>query len=99
MKISPNSLVKRSESLISARLGDSEAGTVVLDNDTNSYFGLDGVAAFIWNQLREPLSLSALVEQVVSEYEVDADSAAHDAREFIVHLIEKGLVDVEETVE
>lgn len=96
MKISENSTVKRSDSLISARLGDSEAGTVVLDRETNAYFGLDGVAAFIWDQLQEPLSLNVLVERVVAEYEVDIDSACEDAKQFIVHLIEKGLVDVDE---
>jgi len=48
---------------------DGEA--VIMNMETGSYFGLNTVATDIWNILEKPVTIQALLDQIVSEYDVD----------------------------
>lgn len=53
---------------------------------------LDETATFLWAQLAADRSVEDLVEALCGEFEVGADAADVDVREFLRSLEEKGLV-------
>jgi len=66
--------------------------TVLLDLASGVYFGLDGVGKRIWENVAEGNSLSAAVEVIVAEYEVEEAQAQADVIAFANQLIERGLI-------
>ena len=79
---------------MSAALGDLQAGVVVLHTQRNTYFGLDNVAAFIWNCLEHPQDAEQLLQAVQNQYAVEVEVAKADIETFIAQLLDRGLVEV-----
>lgn len=59
----------------------------------NGMITMTDTARFIWEHLEEAESLDELVEMVVSEYDIDVDTATKDAIGLITALIEHGIVE------
>ena len=75
--------------VISRLVGDE---TVLLDLESGTYFGLDGVAKRIWEAVGEGLTVGEIADIIVSEYEVEQDQAQADTSEFVGDLVERGLL-------
>ncbi len=56
---------------------------------------LDGTGGTIWNRISEPATLSAVVDAVCEEYDVDRETAERETREFVSDLVEKGVVSID----
>lgn len=54
--------------------------------DTNGLFALTEVGAFLWDRLPEARDAQELLQAVLEEYEVDADTAAADIAAFLEKL-------------
>jgi hypothetical protein len=85
------SIVVASRSLVSSDLGEGER--IILSTE-GIYFGLDGVASFIWDLIQEPVSIADVCDAVVTEFEVDAARAADDVTGFVDGLIQNDLAKV-----
>ena len=68
--------------------------SVLLDLDSERYFGLDAVGTQMWNALTTSDTVQAAYEQLLSEYEVDAEVLRQDLLNLIGMLHERGLVEV-----
>jgi hypothetical protein len=79
----------RSEEVLSREL-DGEL--VLLDLQTEEYFGLDEVGVLVWALLEQPLSLDGLVEAVMAEYEVAEEQLRADLAALVAELAAAGLV-------
>jgi Coenzyme PQQ synthesis protein D (PqqD) len=87
-------LIAVAPSALAARVLDE---TVVLDADRGSYYRLNAVGGRVWDLLADhPRSLAGLVEQVVAEYEVDAERARADIVALLGRLADHGLVAVQD---
>jgi hypothetical protein len=75
--------------VMSRPVGDE---TVLLDLESGTYFGLDGVGKRIWESIGKGLTLGDTVAVIEAEYEVEKDQARADVVEFVRDLIERGLV-------
>ena len=53
---------------------------------------LDETATFLWSALKESRSVRELSESLCREFDVDAERAERDVRDFVASLEEKGLV-------
>lgn len=62
--------------------------------DFSSMIMLNEVSAFLWLQLLEDKSENDLLEAVLSEYDVDKETAASDIKVFIKELVAAGVIDV-----
>ena len=82
--------VSRQPSVVGTDVGDLH----VLLNDDLRYLGLDPVATRVWELLAEPQTLEGLTGQLVSEYEVDADTCRRDVAALLDTLAEHKLVAV-----
>lgn len=58
----------------------------------NGLITLSDTARFIWENIEKVDSLDELIKAIVEEYEIDAQTAADDAVEFIGQLFQAGFI-------
>ncbi len=70
--------------------------TVLLDLNSETYFGLDQVGTRIWQLLQEVGELPAVYDIMLDEYDVDGKKLQEDLDALITKLDEVGLISVSE---
>jgi hypothetical protein len=88
----PEDRLFRAEGMLSTEL-DQE--TVLMSIDAGAYYGLKGPARSIWEKLETPLTFSALVDRLVTEYRVTPEACAADLSGFLTEMEQEGLLRVE----
>lgn len=71
-----------------------EGESVILDLDSDSYFGLDQIGTKMWQALTEADSIQAAYDVLLEEYEVEADTLRADLSELLDTLLARGLIEV-----
>jgi hypothetical protein len=79
----------RTPDIIEAEVGGE---IVVLHTQNWQYFEFDRTGATIWNLLREPKDLGALVEDLVTQFEVDRARCTEETKAFLDDMVEQGLI-------
>ena len=69
---------------------------VLLDMESENYFGLDEVGTSIWQAMQENETLQEVFEALLEQYEVEEEMLENDLLVFVGKLVESGLVKVEE---
>jgi len=67
---------------------------VLLDTQSEAYFGLDAIGCEMWKQLEKNPSLEALKTYMLSHYEVEASQLSQDMAHFIDHLVKNKLIEI-----
>lgn len=75
---------------------DGEA--VILNLDSERYFGLDDVGTRVWLHLLEHRRLDRVCEAMQKEYDVDESKLRADILQLVEELIEAGIVTIERHV-
>jgi len=70
--------------------------TVLLDLNSENYFGLDEVGTRIWQLLQEYGDLQKVYDTVIKEYDVDEEQLTKDLDELMAKLVEVGLIEIVE---
>jgi hypothetical protein len=73
---------------------DLDGESVILNLQTESYFGLDEVGTRMWALLTASDSVRAALDALLEEYETDAGTMRKDLEELIGKLVEQGLLEV-----
>ena len=92
MQISFSDRVKVPDGVLISNLQDE---SVILNLDSERYFGLDDVGTRILSVLSTTGSLEAAYQQLLEEYEVDGDVLRRDMLMLVGQLVEHGLVKVD----
>ena len=71
-----------------------EGEAVLLNLNSESYFGLDDVGTRMWTALTDSESIETAYETLLAEYEVEPEQLQSDLAGFIDKLAEAGLIDV-----
>jgi hypothetical protein len=71
--------------------------TVILDLDSESYFGLDSVATRIWQLIEETGNLQSIFDTLLEEYEVGEAQLRDDLEALVSEAAARGLVKLEST--
>jgi hypothetical protein len=69
--------------------------TVILDLNSESYFGLDEVGTRIWQLLQENGDVQQTFDVMLDEFDVDAERLHQDLNELVDKLKEAGLVSLQ----
>jgi hypothetical protein len=69
-----------------------EGESVLLNLESEQYFGLDEVGTGMWAALTRADSIEAAYQALLGEYEVDAEQLRQDLQTLIEKLVEKGLL-------
>ena len=70
---------------------------VLLDMESENYFGLDEVGTAIWQAMQEKETLKEVFDVLLEQYEVEEEMLEHDLSDFVEKLVESGLVEVQES--
>jgi hypothetical protein len=68
---------------------------VLLDTESEEYFGLDETAAVIWQHLAENGSLREVHASMLAIYDVTAEQLEKDILSFVEKLIDAGLAQLQ----
>lgn len=61
--------------------------------DFTAMITINETGAFIWNLLQENADLDYITQQMCSEYQIDSETAAADAQEFLTILEQNGVLE------
>lgn len=68
-------------------------GEVVMMNiETGAYASMNDTGKAIWNLLEQPVSIDAVIEALVREYNISAEQCAKDITPFIEKMIAQKIV-------
>ena len=67
---------------------------VLLDMNSENYFGLDEVGTAIWQVMQEKETLQEVLDVLLEQYEVESDVLEKDLADFVNKLVESELVEV-----
>lgn len=68
---------------------------VLLDMESENYFGLDEVGTVIWQAIQEKEFLQEVIEMLLEQYEVTPEVLEKDLMVFVENLQKNGLVKLE----
>lgn len=88
-----DSVVKITDDVIFQEL---EGEAVLLNMQSEIYFGLNGMGTRIWQLLKTHGRLRSISETILNEYDIDEEQLGNHLCEFIDKLHSKGLVVLEE---
>lgn len=80
------------DSVLFRQLGEE---AVLLDLDSQRYFGLDQVASRLWELLAEDDRLPRARATILEEFDTDAETLDRDLEAFLGQLVERGLARLE----
>lgn len=89
MRLQPETIISVARDIAVADLGDE---SVVLDPTSGKYFGLNEVAARIITIAKEETTFERVVDQLLSEFEVDRSRLESDVALFVQDLEGRGLL-------
>jgi hypothetical protein len=67
---------------------------VLLHLQDGVYYGLEDVGTRIWQLLQQPVSVLAIREALVAEFDVDSARCERDIRRLLTDLVARGLVEI-----
>lgn len=67
---------------------------VLLDMNSENYFGLDEIGTAIWQGMQEKETLQEVFELLLKQYDVEPDLLKKDLLAFVDKLIDHGIVNV-----
>jgi hypothetical protein len=88
----PFTRVRHADRVLSQTLAGE---AVLLDLNTEQYFGLNALGTRIWGLIGEVGDIQPIFEALVAEYDAPADVIAADLRELVAQLVHDGLVRVD----
>lgn len=71
-----------------------EGESVLLNLKNESYYGLDEIGTRMWEVLTTTDKVQSAFDQLLDEYDVEAETLKQDLQEFIGNLMEHGLVEL-----
>lgn len=83
-------VIQSPETLINVIEGES----VLLNLNNESYYGLDEVGTRMWELLTTSESIQAAYDQLLDEYEVEAETLRRDMQNLISNLFDQGLLEI-----
>ncbi len=86
-----DSVVVRSPEQIS---GDLDGRIVLLSIENGEYYNMNAVGSRIWELLESPNKISALIDQLLEEFEVDRVTCEAEALPFLEQLMKDRLLQV-----
>lgn len=92
MPISLSSCITISSNILAQEV-DGE--TVLLDFQSENYFGLDGVGTQAWQLLQEHTELQKIFDILLKKYDVDAQQLENDLSDLIEKLLFEKLITVD----
>jgi hypothetical protein len=89
--IGPNSVLAADTEVVSCELG---GGAALLDLRSSTYYNVNAVGAYLWDQLQQPRKVADLEEAVMARYDIDSETCRRDVAVLVQQLADAKLVKV-----
>lgn len=90
--LEPQTIVVRSPDQVS---GDLDGKVVLLSIENGEYYNMNEVGSRIWTLLEKPMTISALIDQLLAEFEIDRPTCEKETTTFLVQLEKDKLLKVD----
>jgi hypothetical protein len=70
--------------------------TVMMDATSGYYFGLNSVATFVWEQLKEAQTVDQLVDKLILEYAVSREQCLEETTQLLKQMLAHKVIDYQE---
>lgn len=90
-QLSLASIVSRGNTLAS----DLDGEIILLSTENNKFYGMDTVAARIWDLTAKPITVAEIVQRLRDEYKVGEDQCIQDVLAFLRNLCDEKLLCIE----
>jgi hypothetical protein len=90
--LGPQTTIVRSPDQVS---GDLDGRVVLLSIENGEYYNMNEVGSRIWALLEKPVKVSALIDQLMAEFEVERARCETEALAFLGQLAKDRLLKVE----
>ncbi len=91
-ELSPSAIIVRSPDQVS---GDLDGKVVLLSIENGEYYNMNEVGSRIWALLEKPMTVNALIERLLEEFEVERATCEKEAMGFLTQLQKDKLLKVE----
>lgn len=91
MLIPPGATIVAAKDMLSSEFGTE---LVLLNLHDGVYYGLEDVGARIWKLLQQPVTVVAMRDALVSEYDVEPGRCERDLRALLGKLASRGLIEI-----
>jgi hypothetical protein len=81
--LTPQTTIVRSPDQVS---GDLDGKVVLLSIENGEYYNLNEVGSRIWALLEKPMTIAALIETIMGEFEVERAACEKETAEFLAKL-------------
>jgi hypothetical protein len=89
--IALDTVLCRSPKLMASGVGEE---TMMMDIDKGMYYALNSVSSRIWSLLEQPLSMQAVCDKLLDEYDVEPEVCKQEVEQFLGQLLERNIVTV-----
>ena len=83
-------ILRRSQQALSAEVGSD---VVALNIAKGACYGMEKVAADVWQLLAQPTDIETICESLTGRYEVDPETCRSDVCRLIEEMVREGLVE------
>ncbi len=91
-RLSLQHIVSINPEILSSQIDDE---VVLLNIEIGKYIGLNPIASIIWEQLKEPIQISSLTNQLTKEYDVPPSECEEDTLELLQKMLESQLITIQ----
>ena len=89
MAININSVISKNPAIISSKMDDE---VVMMSIEKGNYYGLNPVAAEIWEMLTAPMTVQAIIDRLMEEFDVEHEQCYNEVLVYIGKLEHEGLI-------
>lgn len=90
-QINLDTVISRRDALLSNNLGND---VVMMDIEQGNYYGLEAVAARIWELTEQPVSVNSLCVNLMAEYDISPEKCREEVVEFLDDLLQHKIIQI-----
>ena len=91
--LSLQSMIQRDPEIIGAEAGED---LVMVSIETGHYYGVSKIAKDIWRMIESPVTVSDLINHLMTNFEVDRACCEEQTLAFLEELLAEGLLQVKD---
>lgn len=89
MEITNDTFFTKSDDVLEASMDDAMA---LMSMENGKYYGLNGVGKTIWELIENRIQFAAIIEELVSRFDVDKSTCEAEAKSFLIELAKRKVI-------
>ncbi|RKQ33477.1 lasso peptide biosynthesis PqqD family chaperone [Oceanobacillus halophilus] len=77
-------------------VSDMDGEKVMLSIQNGKYYNLGEIGGEIWEYLKSPITIKALITRLLSQYDVGEKECEEQVMSFLNHLLKEGLIQIDD---